>query len=87
MSILPALEGRSIESTRTGLVHHSISGHFAYREGKWKLMLARASGGWTSPTEKQVPAGSPIAQLYDMANDPGETTQDECLTEIMIPVG
>ena len=41
--------------------------------GKWKLLLARGSGGWTSPTEEQVPEGSPPAQLYDMGADPGET--------------
>jgi arylsulfatase A len=74
VSFLPALSGKPIVSTRAGVIHHSITGHFAYREGKWKLLLAKGSGGWTSPTEKEVPAGSPSAQLYDMENDPGETT-------------
>ena len=74
VSFLPALNGDPIKSTRAGIIHHSISGHFAYRMGKWKLCLAKASGGWSSPTEKQVPEGSPIAQLYDMESDPGEKT-------------
>lgn len=73
VSFLPALKGESIQSERAGIVHHSISGHFAYRQGKWKLLLAKGSGGWTSPTEKQVKADSPKAQLYDMEADPGET--------------
>ena len=73
VSFLPALKGESIASTRSGVIHHSISGHFAYRLGKWKLCLAKGSGGWSSPNEKQVPRGSPVAQLYDMEADPGET--------------
>jgi arylsulfatase A-like enzyme len=74
VSFLPALSGKPIVSTRAGVIHHSISGHFSYRMGKWKLILAKGSGGWTSPTEKQVAAGTPIAQLYDMEQDVGETT-------------
>lgn len=73
VSFLPALKGKPVESTRAGVVHHSISGHFAYRQGKWKLLLSKGSGGWTSPTEKQAPKGSPKAQLYDLEADPGET--------------
>lgn len=74
VSFLPALKGLPIVSTRHGVIHHSISGHFAYRQGAWKLALARGSGGWSSPNEKQMPAGSPKGQLYDMQNDIGETT-------------
>lgn len=74
VSFLPALRGEPILSTRNGVIHHSISGHFAYRQGPWKLCLARASGGWTSPTEKQAPKDAPKGQLYDMQNDIGETT-------------
>lgn len=73
VSYLPAFSGNPIESTRNGVIHHSFSGHFAYRQGKWKLALARASGGWSSPRENQAPAGSPKGQLYDMSADPGET--------------
>ena len=72
VSFLPALSGKPIESTRNGVIHHSIYGHFAYRHGKWKLLLARASGGWSSPKESQAKAGSPEAQLYDMSEDVGE---------------
>ena len=72
VSFLPALSGKPIESTRKGVIHHSISGHFGYREGKWKLILARGSGGWTSPKENQVESKAPEAQLYDMEKDPSE---------------
>lgn len=74
VSFLPALAGKAIESTRNGVIHHSISGHFAYRQGPWKLILARGSAGWTSPTEKEVDSATPKAQLYHLGNDPGETT-------------
>ncbi len=74
VSFLPALFGKPIESTRVGVIHHSISGHFAYRTENWKLSLARGSGGWSSPKENQVPADAPDAQLYDLAKDPSETT-------------
>ncbi len=72
VSLLAALEGKPIVSTRAGVIHHSISGHFAFRQGKWKLLLSKASGGWTSPKENEVPEGAVIAQLYDLENDPGE---------------
>lgn len=74
VSFLPALSGEPIVSTRAGVIHHSISGHFAYRQGKWKLLLAKGSAGWTGPKENEMPKGAPKAQLYDMENDPGETT-------------
>ncbi|MEM0967940.1 MAG: arylsulfatase [Verrucomicrobiota bacterium] len=74
VSFLPALTNQPIESSRAGVIHHSISGHFAYRQGKHKLILARASGGWTSPKENQAPKDAPKAQLYDLDSDPSETT-------------
>ena len=71
VSFLAALSGKPIVSTRNGVIHHSISGHFAYRQGQWKLLLARASGGWTSPKENQAKGALP-AQLYDMKAGVGE---------------
>ena len=72
VSFLSALKGSSIKSTRAGVIHHSISGHFAYRLGKWKLLLAKGSGGWSSPRENES-VDMPKAQLYDLENDPAET--------------
>jgi len=73
VSFLPALYGKSIPAQRHGIIHHSFSGHFAYRQGPWKLLLARGSGGWTSPKENQVSSDTPQAQLYNLNDDPGET--------------
>ena len=72
VSFLPALSGKPITSSRNGVIHHSISGHFAYRQGPWKLCLAKASGGWTSPKENQAGKDSPRGQLFNMNNDVGE---------------
>ena len=72
VSFMPALRGQKIVSSRNGIIHHSISGHFAYRHGRWKLLLARGSGGWTSPKENEVPDETPEIQLYDMRADVGE---------------
>lgn len=68
VSFAPAFEGKPIKSTRKGVVHHSVSGQFAYREGKWKILLTRGSGGWS----KDDMADNSPAQLYDMEADPGE---------------
>ena len=69
VSFLAALNGQPIESTRAGVIHHSIKGNFAYRLGKWKLLMTSGSGGWT-PGSATPPAS---AQLYDMEADPSET--------------
>ena len=74
VSFLPALSGDEIESTRNGVIHHSFTGHFAYRQGPWKLLLARGSGGWSSPKENEASPDAPKAQLYNMQDDIGETT-------------
>jgi len=57
---------------RTHVVHHSINGKFAIRDGRWKLVLCPGSGGWTLPDRQAAAAGLPLVQLYDMQTDPGE---------------
>lgn len=74
-SILPILKGEEPAFSRKGIIHHSVSGHFAYREGDYKLILSRGSGGWTSPNEgKAKSLGHPKGQLYNLKTDPGEQT-------------
>lgn len=72
-SILPIFKGEKADFSRKGIISHSVSGHFAYREGKYKLILAAGSGGWMAPTEGAAKKkGLPKAQLYDLEADPGE---------------
>jgi len=66
-SLLPYLLGTTHEGPRReAVVHHSISGLFAIRKGKWKLVDGVGSGGWSGKGD-----GLP-GQLYDMDADPGE---------------
>jgi len=72
-SFLPSLLGESGKPVRQSVIHHSINGSFAIREGDWKLELCAGSGGWSdprpgSPGEKALPD----TQLYNMASDIGE---------------
>lgn len=74
ISILSVLEGREHATPiREATVHHSIDGMFALRQGDWKLILGRGSGGWTRPARMPTEPGEPEGQLYDLASDPGET--------------
>jgi arylsulfatase A-like enzyme len=83
-SLLALLRGqRAPASRRDSLVHHSAEGEFAIRQGDWKLILCPGSGGWSSPTRSPSPwtqakvddfTGLPPYQLYNLANDPAETT-------------
>jgi len=74
VSFLPVLSGNSITTTRAGVVHHGASGHFGYRLGDYKLLLATGSAGLSFPQEKNASNGDPLAQLYNMSTDPEETT-------------
>jgi arylsulfatase A-like enzyme len=73
-SMLPLLKGKNPKQyKRASTVHHSIDGKFALREGEWKLILSRGSGGWSAPTEKKAEKdGLPDRQLFNLRNDKSE---------------
>jgi arylsulfatase A-like enzyme len=66
-SFLPVLLGQAPGAPRAPIVHHSINGRFALREGDWKLALCAGSGGWSKD------GGETSPQLYQLSADPGET--------------
>jgi arylsulfatase A-like enzyme len=70
-SLLPLLLGQPDAPQRPPVVMHSNDGYFAIKNGPWKLVLARGSGGWSLP-EAKAPADAPPGQLYNTAEDPGE---------------
>ncbi|MDA7917092.1 DUF1080 domain-containing protein, partial [Akkermansiaceae bacterium] len=73
-SLLPEFSGKG-STVRKSIISHSISGHFAIREGDWKLCLCRGSGGWSSPREDDAKKkGLPAMQLFDLKDDPSEQT-------------
>ena len=75
VSMLPNLLGTAKGAVREATVHHSINGTFAIRQGKWKLIDAPHSGGWSAPrpSDKKAWQDLPALQLYDLDADPGET--------------
>jgi arylsulfatase A-like enzyme len=74
VSILPALLGVDRKPLREAVVHHSIDGKFAIRQGNWKLEFCPGSGGWGKPRDAEAAQqGLPSVQLYNLAADIGET--------------
>ena len=72
-SILPILlsDKNNIEK-EIPIVHHSSRGHFAIREGDWKLIEKRGSGGFSTPATYKPKPGEPVGQLYNLKEDPSE---------------
>jgi|GEM_PF-1906436 len=77
VSLLPALLGKADKPLREGIVHHSINGSFAIRQGPWKLELCATSGGWSDPRPDSTEANQlPPVQLNNMAKDAGEQSNE-----------
>ncbi|NME68793.1 sulfatase family protein [Flammeovirga aprica] len=74
-SLFPLLKNHEEDYTKERVViHHSASGHFAIRQGKWKLNMFRGSGGSLKPAFVTLKEGDPKFELYDLEKDPSETT-------------
>lgn len=72
-NMLPAFEGEKLTSALRGsIIHHSLGGYFAIRQGKWKLTTALGSGGFTDPRIEKPAAGQLPGTLYDIDKDPKE---------------
>jgi len=58
---------------RKTTVHHSINGSFAIRKGRWKMIFAPGSGGWSNPKpDAEGIKKLPEFQLYNLLDDPEE---------------
>ena len=67
-SFYPQLQGKFTRQ-RPPVIHHSGSGMFAIRSGKWKLILGTGSGGREQPRGKKW--AKPY-MLFDLSKDLGE---------------
>lgn len=78
-SFLNELHGKSssdidVNQRKRSVIHHSINGSFAIREGDWKLILCPGSGGWSAPRPRSAKTKQlPAIQLYNLAKDPAES--------------
>ena len=73
VSLLPALVGTATSPLREAIVHHSINGSFAIRQGPWKLAFCPDSGGWSPPRPgRDEVKGLPEFQLYNLSVDRAE---------------
>ncbi len=81
-NLLPALEGKAAEPIRPYLITQSFGGArtLNLRKGTWKYLAHPGSGGNNYDKNELKPYALPEtdpqapAQLYDLAIDPGETT-------------
>ena len=74
--ILPVLLGKQPKNkpVRGPLVIPASRGALSIRSGKWKLITALGSGGFSEPRKVKPVKDGPKGQLYDMEKDRGETT-------------
>lgn len=75
--IFATVAGKPIEDSmplgqRRSMVHHAQNGMFAFRQGDWKLIEGRGSGGFTKPAKVEPKAGEPAGELYNLKIDPQE---------------
>ena len=59
-SMLNLLQGKP--NSRKPIIHHSINGQLAIRDGDWKLVMGSGSGG------RQKPRGKPFEKPYQIFN-------------------
>ena len=69
LSLLEMIQGKNVKR-HAPVINHSISGMFAIRDGKWKLVAGTGSGG------RAIPKGKPFEkpyQLFDLQSDLAES--------------
>lgn len=79
-NLLPAMLGKADEPIRSYTLHQTNRLALAIRQGRWKYLDHQGSGGNSYKKPVLVPYALPETapeapgQLYDLENDPGETT-------------
>jgi arylsulfatase A len=91
-NILPALLLENVNPIREALVHHSWTGSFAIRKGKWKLIMTEDSGGFGDKNDNTGKGNETSGQLYNIENDIEEqnnlyTQYPEIVEELKLLLG
>lgn len=73
-SIMPYLSRNGKDTVHQSIVSVSGDGWFSIRRRQYKLIFTPGSGGWGYPSTAEECKGLPLRQLYDLMNDPAETT-------------
>lgn len=74
-SFLPDLLAQERDRPRAPVIHHSASGMFAIRKGKWKLVAGNGSGG------RERPRGQPFEKPYFLADIKADLAETQNLAE------
>ena len=73
-SLLPILMQKTDSSfAQKPIINESSGGLYAVRNGSWKLIEGRGSGGFSQPVTYQPKPGEAKGQLYNIKTDPSET--------------
>lgn len=74
-NFLPVLRGEQPENNpvRPNFALQSGGGAMTVRMGNWKYIDSLGSGGFSQPRKEEPAPGGPTGQLYNLADDPGET--------------
>jgi arylsulfatase A-like enzyme len=76
VNMLPVLTGDITDESalrQTLLSEGTFKRTRAIRKGLWKLIPLLGSGGFTRPSNLKPKPGDTAGQLYNLADDPGET--------------
>ena len=73
-NILPLLlDEKDHAPVREATLVGAAKGSLTIRQGDWKLIPFLGSGGFSKPSRVKPGPGDPVGQLYNLADDPGET--------------
>ena len=72
VNLLQSMIGSAGAKGREDIIHHSLHGMFAIRQGEWKLAVGLGSGGFTPPANVDAAPGGPEGQLFNLKDDPRE---------------
>ena len=71
-SVYHEITDENYNSVPKPIIHHSLNGHFAIRNGDWKMIEKQGSGGFSPSNTVKTPSGVSHQRLYNIQNDLSE---------------